>query len=534
MILLRRAVLAAASSLAALAATAGCSIGARQGVRHILPSVTDTELYVTVSLQLSVDALSLQVDDSLVAGSRMDTDGVHWTFQIKDLKPSTTYILQLMSGPEKVGQSWPLKTFPSEAESVAALKLAAFTCAGGGDGFGFNGLEYFKPHVFRHKLLEALLELRPDAAIAIGDHIYWDLRGSEVPPLGRRKSPLIRWIIGAYLRARYGGFDRDLPLLGSVNERVLKRIANEQIADLYGIRFRSTPLFFISDDHDYFENDDAEQELVTFPADDFSRAAHQAVADLYYPPLPNTPEKGLERSFGILKYGSLFEAPLLDCAGHLSLGDDALLLPARVEEWVLNRIKDSKASTFALVPSHPMGWTAGKWREWYPDVVAPEGFEGLVTNELNFSGETQGILTTRAQKFLWQRGWWEQHQRLLAALSDRPDVRFMFSGDIHAQGAINITASDSINIDERALTSVLVGPVGTSDATWPSFARGVPASQPNAIDALITLPTSEINGFTVFNITTDGVSVNLYDCGGHASHRADDGSVLRVKALAVT
>ena len=80
-----------------------------------------------------------------------------------------------------------------------------------------------------------------------------------------------------------------------------------------------------------------------------------------------------------------------------------------------------------------MGWTAGKWREWYPDVVAPDGFEGLVTNELNFAGATRGVLTTKAQKYLWQRGWWTQHQRLLHALSERKGSRFTFSGDIHAQ-----------------------------------------------------------------------------------------------------
>ena len=82
---------------------------------------------------------------------------------------------------------------------------------------------------------------------------------------------------------KYGVFNRALPLLNSSNEAVLKRVANEQIADLYGTRFKSTPIFFISDDHDYFENDDAEKDLVTFPADAFSREAHRAVADLYYP-----------------------------------------------------------------------------------------------------------------------------------------------------------------------------------------------------------------------------------------------------------
>ena len=119
-----------------------------------------------------------------------------------------------------------------------------------------------------------------------------------------------------------------------------------------------------------------------------------------------------------MRYGSLFEAPLLDCAGHMTIsGPSPVLLPASVEQWVVDRIKSSNVAHFALVPSHPFGWTAGKWREWYPDVVAPEGFTGLVTNEL--LSATQGVLTSAAEKYLWQRGWWVQHQRLLSALASR-------------------------------------------------------------------------------------------------------------------
>lgn len=528
--LVRRTFLALSAVLAPAAALIGCAPVGRQAVRHILPCVTDTQLWVSVSLARPETSLALMIGGLCCPGRPMDSEGLHFAFSASALEPSTTYQLQLVSEERVIGDMWPLKTFPAQTDDVASLRLGAFTCAGGGDGFGFNGLQFFKPHAFRQRLFDDLLSRSPEAVIAIGDHIYWDLRGGEIPPLGRRRSVLVRWVIGAYLRARYGTFDRTSPLIGTTNERVLKRIANEQIADLYGTRFKSTPIFFISDDHDYFENDDAEKELVTFPADDFSRAAHDAVADLYYPPLPNAPSKPFERSFGVMRYGSLFEAPLLDCAGHMTIsGPSPVLLPASVEQWVIDRIKSSNATHFALVPSHPFGWTAGKWREWYPDVVAPEGFTGLVTNEL--LGATQGELTSEAEKYLWQRGWWAQHQRLLSALASRPRSRFTFSGDIHAQGAIAIDRSGELNFSDAPLTSILVGPVSSSDGTWPSFARGLFASLPADLQASTLADTDEINGFAIFDISKERVTATLCGCGGYDSKSADDGSVKRTIEL---
>jgi len=541
---LRRTLLAGGAAVLPLLSLIGCGPSSRQTIKHILPTVTDSGIFITCSLAQPVRSFSLRVEKTIYTGKQCDSKGLHWFFSAEGLTPNTLYQLQLLEGESPVGDAWSLRTFPKEDADVDRLKLAAFTCAGGGDAFGFNGLEYFKPHAFRHRLFDELLAQNPDAVIAIGDHIYWDLRGGDRPPLGRRKSALIRWIIGVYLRVKYGDFDRTLPLLGSANEAVLKRIADEQIADLYGTRFKSTPIYFVSDDHDYFENDDAEKDLVTFPADAFSREAHRAVADLYYPPLPYAPRRDAHRSFGLFKYGNLFEAPLLDCAGQMSLAENlasgeseakdtksARLFPEAIEQWVLDRIETSKAKHFALVPSHPMGWTAGKWREWYPDVVAPEGFEGLVTNELNFEGATKGALTIRAQKYLWQAGWWAQHQRLLQTLSLRPGSRFTFSGDIHAQGAIAIEASGEEALSGGLVKSLLVGPVSTSDATWPSFARGVPANQPAWLQTTPLSATEEINGFTLFDITSSGVVAHLFNCGGHDSSASYDGRVQGVTDL---
>jgi hypothetical protein len=45
------------------------------------------------------------------------------------------------------------------------------------------------------------------------------------------------------------------------NETVLKLAAGPQIVPVYGTDFRSTPVFFLQDDHDYFDNDEAWDEI---------------------------------------------------------------------------------------------------------------------------------------------------------------------------------------------------------------------------------------------------------------------------------
>ena len=102
------------------------------------------------------------------------------------------------------------------------------------------------------------------------------------------------------MRLRYGSFNRLESANSNTNESVLKKIGNEQIASLYGTRFKSTPIFFVPDDHDYFENDDAEEEIVTFPADKFSKDAFRKMADLFYPPLLDTPDDLPGRSMAML------------------------------------------------------------------------------------------------------------------------------------------------------------------------------------------------------------------------------------------
>ena len=145
----------------------------------------------------------------------------------------------------------------------------------------------------------------------------------------------------------------------------------------------------------------------------------------------------------------------------------------------------------------------------------------------------QGQLTTKAQKYLWQKGWWEQHQRLLEGLSQVSQrSRFTFSGDIHAQGAIHIEQSAEVKLDEP-LVSVLVGPVSTSDATWPSAARGIPSGQPEWLATEELHATSEVNGFALLEFTSAQAKVRLFDCGGFDLSKEEDGRVQSVHELVI-
>lgn len=488
---------------------------------HILPTVTDTVFAISVSVEQPRSQLQLLINGKFLDGVKKDSKGRFWSFFANDLQPDRTYDLQLSDEEGALGQSWPLKTFPDRNADPESFKLMAFTCAGGSDGLGIPSRQFFKPHAFRQKLFEAGLDENPDAVIAIGDHIYWDLGGKEQPSAFKRA----KWLKYLSRWKNYGSFDRSKPIIGTNNEDVLVRIGDEQISNLYGTRFKSTPVYFVSDDHDYFENDDATPDIVTFPPDNFSRAAHQAIADLYYPSLPDAPAPEWNRAFGTLTYGRLFEASIFDCAGHLTVGDDARLIPEAAEKWLINRAKESPAKHYAMVPSHPFGWTAGKWREWYPDVVAPEGFTGVVLNE-KFS-DVQGKMTAEAQKYFWQKGWWDQHQRLLDALvKNRQGSRMIFSGDIHAQGAVSLRESGKLAL-EVPVKSFLVGPVSTSDATWPSAARGIPATEPGWLKTDRLIDSREVNGFTIFEFEGSGARARLFDCGGYDRSKGEDGRVQR-------
>jgi len=240
-------------------------------VLHILPTVSDTELLVKVSLSTAQSKPPrLQIGGRSIKGEQTDTHGFFWQFHATQLTPATGYRLALMStaSSRQLCGNWEIKTLPDPDSSPDHLRLLLFTCAG---GHQVNG---YLPAYVRKKLLSRGLAFKPDAAVANGDHIYWDLQ-----------SPLTAKGLGQSQQARAlaGLPDRSAPALGSGNESFLKALAGPQIVDVYGADFRSTPVYFIQDDHDYFENDDATDEIVTFPPDHFMTEMARATQLLYYP-----------------------------------------------------------------------------------------------------------------------------------------------------------------------------------------------------------------------------------------------------------
>ncbi|MFL2692170.1 MAG: twin-arginine translocation signal domain-containing protein [Gammaproteobacteria bacterium] len=500
-----------------------------QKVKHILSSASHERLGISLSLSESTSKLELILDQkSLIKGKKIDQEGKHWQFISNKLVSDRSYQLQLLSEDEPIYKTWKIKTFPDPEAETQMVSIMSFTCPGGGDAFRASGREFFKPFSFRQNIFKEGLAKNPDFAISIGDHVYWDLRGESSPPVGRN-SKLIKFFLGGYLRLRYGAFNRLESADSETNESVLKKIGNEQIASLYGTRFKSTPIFFIPDDHDYFENDDAEEEIVTFPADKFSKGAFKKMADLFYPPLLDTPDGKPGRSIGRIRYGNAFEGLIADCAGNMTLGNkDAVLISKQDEEWLLSRIEKSKAKHLAFIPSHPFGYTAGKWREWYPDVVAEEGASGTVVNEL-LSGR-KGSLTTKANKYLWQEGWFLQHQRLIKSISERKTSRFIFSGDIHAIAAASIIKSGEIELENRVKT-FLVGPVSSSTGTWPSFARGITAENPDDLVCESIYSIKEENGFTFFRMENDQALAEIVSCGGHNPDNGESGKIVSKESI---
>ena len=312
-------------------------------------------------------------------------------------------------------------------------------------------------------MLRRGLSFAPDALIANGDHVYWDLLAPRAAPkLGASKAAL-----------EYARFDRDAPILGGANESALLRAAGEQITPLYGTLCRSTPVFFLQDDHDHFDNDEATDEAVTFPPDNFMLQSARATQRLWYPeflPDPNrspglpgsdSPDQpsyrpsGLSESFGTLRYGRLAEVLLYDVRRTVTLaGPTAVFVAPDVEAWVKARAAAKDVIHLVNVPSNPPGWSAGKWGEWYPDLLGPDG-----------------KLSEEIPKPYWQRGWLSQHDRLMQALSAMPGrIPLVVSGDLHAIGEGRMLRSGHLNFANNPVIAVLPGPEA------PAKAAGLPSS----------------------------------------------------------
>lgn len=474
-------------------AAPAADLTSEDSVAHLLPTVSSDRILIKASfLDPQEEAPDLWVDGAPIAGRATDSDGTFWVFDAAGLEAGRRYTLEIRRGRRRLIEPWELATFPAPSARPDRFRLLAYTCPGGNDIF-----RLYVPVEVRRRLLRRALDFAPDAAVVNGDHVYWDLRAGPNALLTGKSRVAER---------EAGVFERDAAVLGHANEGVLKRAVGPQIIDLYGTMFRSLPVFFLRDDHDYFEDDQVTAELTTFPPDDFMRRLARATQWLYYPeflPDPHRPATlpgaaaadrpaGVGEAFGTLRYGGLFEALLYDCKGYMQIaGADGGLVPADVEAWLLARTADASVDHVVHVPSNPPGWTAGKYAEWYPDVLS------------------DGMLTTAIPKPGWQEGWLAQHDRLLAAASAERAVPLFVSGDIHSIAEGRIVRSGTHDFAANPIVSVLTGSPGTR-LGWPSAARGTIAMPPIDLALESVVPVEETNGFQLIDVEPDRIVIRHF------------------------
>jgi len=456
-------------------------------VRHIIPTASHNALQLKTSFSAALEAAPvLEVDGRRVSGVATAADRRHWRFDVRGLAPDRGHQLRLLDGRHGSTDPWTLRTTPAPGASPPRFRLLAFTCAGGDEETAANGRRAYIPLATRRALLQRGLSFAPDAVLAIGDHVYWD-QESGLRRTGGQPSPL---------NQRIGMFAP--PAGRAENARILETVGRRQVADLYGVELRSTPSWFVRDDHDYFENDEFYGDRGTFPASPMHRQLTDQLQAMFWPeflPDPNRPASlpGSGRSFGTLRWGKLFEALLYDCRGYMTVAaSGAHFVPPSVEAWIAARSRDRTIRHVAQTPSTPWGWTAGKWGEWYPDVLGADGRPAAGTAKPG-----------------WREGWFAQHQRLLALAGSRGRDSLSISGDLHAVGAGRIRRCGDVT-PAAGVHSLLTGPLGSDDLAFPSAFRGTPPFVPAALDLETHQAPLEKAGFTLVDVTPGDLRIRQF------------------------
>ena len=371
-----------------------------------------------------------------------------------------------------------------------------YTCAGGPEGeyFGIGDRRGNLPIAIRQRLLQRGLSFAPQAAVANGDHIYWDLHTWQGEQAGELSSA-----------GQQSDFDFAARVMGGSNEEAMKLAAGPQIVPLYGTAFRSTPVYFLQDDHDHWENDSP----LTYPVPWFQLQLARTTQQLYYPeflpdvtrspglPYSTSSARGeLSESFGTLRYGRLLEVLLYDVRRTLNVGElNSVFLDGNVENWLVQRTASTDTRHLVHVPSNPPGWTAGKWGEWYPDVLHPETRQ----------------LTTQIPKPYWRQGWLNQHDRIMQSLADMKHRNpLVIAGDLHATGVGTMHGAGNHDFSDNPITNILCGPVSTSVRGFPSVVRGVHPSPSQYLNFQEQVTPFEEHGFSIVDFEQNRIVAKLF------------------------
>jgi len=496
---------AAALSAGWLPLAAPAADGWRSGdLVHLIPTASHERLLLKASFRRPLaQPPRLLVDGRGTPGVMTDRLGRFWRFDARGMLAARRYELQLVDGDgQALCDAWPLATLPAPDAAPERVRLLAYTCAGGNDGAPIAGKSTWLAMAARRRLLARGLSFAPHAVIANGDHIYWDQKTLDNKRVSRERI--------AAARAAFGGeLDLSVPMDHPRNAAIHQAVCDHQIAGLYGTALRSTPAWFLTDDHDMFENDEFDDQLATLPVEDYGRVGAELTQRLYYPeflPDANRPAwlpgstipglaEGTNGCFGTLRYGRLLEAVLYDCRRHLdNKGRHARVVPRWVEEWLIARTRAEDTAQFMHVPSLPFGYSSGKLGDWYPDTL----------------DERTGRLALGPPKDGWQSGWQAQHQRLITALGDQQRrAGLIVQGDFHASAAGRIVRSMDLALRQPVHT-VMSGSLGTGDLGFPSAYRRTESTPSATVTMEEALRPTEKNGFTVIDVTPQVIICQVF------------------------
>jgi len=458
-------------------------------VRAIFPSASPDTLAVKVLLERPpLSAPVLRIDGRAVKAQKMDVDGYAWGFVQGGLKGGTAHEVTLTDASGVALRApWTLKTLPALDAEPEHFRVLFFTCAGGDEGgkpYGYLSI------ADRRALFDRALSFKPDLAVANGDHVYWDLDTA----LKYRRDPATRAATEAQYR-QIAWIDQDVAFDSETNRKSINTIIGRQIASIYEDRFASVPLVFVTDDHDYYENDNAGPWGYSLPPRPFIYGLWQRTAAMAYPFALGRPNLGDPYKSGTVeavRIGKLLEINLFDCRRGWSTGANAGVLFPEAEAWLVERTRASTARHLIQAPSNPLAWTAGKLGEWYAD------------------GPAEGS-SFQNDKGYWQAGWFEQHQRLVAALSEQKTrAAISISGDMHASAITTISQSGDLDLSANPIQAILPGTIGTGTPGFPSSVRGVAPFHPKTLGVTDPAPMEERNGFSIVDVYRDRVEVRQF------------------------
>jgi hypothetical protein len=203
----------------------------------------------------------------------------------------------------------------------------------------------------------------------------------------------------------------------------------------------------------------------------------------------------VSESFGTLRYGKLLEVLLYGVRRTMTMaGPSAVFLEDTVEAWLKARMAATDVAHVVNAPSNPPGWTAGKWGEWYPDVLGADG-----------------KLTLQTPKPYWQSGWLKQHDRLMAAMSAmRGRVPLAISGDLHGIAIGRMLRTGAVDLSANPVVAVLPGSVGTRPSGWPSGIRKIGAQPSLHLQMDEQIKPIEQHGFTLADFTPDKIVLRMF------------------------